>query len=50
MLTLLFAALDGVFPDEMEPSAIWYMIGGELIIFDVPAIVILIIIWRSVVS
>ena len=50
MLTLLFAMLDGVLPDDMEPSTIYYLIGGELVIFDVPAIVFLIVIWRSVLS
>ena len=50
MLTLLFAMLDGVLPDDMEPSTIYYMIGGELVIFDAPVAVVLIVMWGSVIS
>ena len=49
MITILFAWLEKI-SEEVEPSAILYSAAGELILFDAPVIVILIIMWRSVMS
>jgi hypothetical protein len=49
MITMLFAWLEKI-SDDVEPSTIWYSAAGELILFDAPVIVILIIMWRSVMS
>lgn len=49
MITLLFAMLEKISQD-VEPANIYYLAGAELVVFDAPVIVILIIMWRSVVS
>ena len=46
MLALLFAKLH---EDQInDPETFWYLVAGELLIFDAPMIVILFAMWSSI--
>ena len=50
MIVILFTMLDGVMPDVVDPRRVWLVIGGELLLFDAPAIAIFIYLIRSAFS